>query len=360
MVQLFGRSWTQRDLLKVIGSVSQAGGVRYTELQDGIARGVRTAEFETGSGLSFTVLLERGMDIGAAKYQGASLAWESTIGAANPAFFERDGLGWLRTFHGGMVATCGMTYAGAPCVDEGKPLGLHGRIGHIPAAGIWADGAWRGDEYEMWVRGRMRETVVFGENLTLTRRVSAHLGESRLFIRDVVVNEGYDTVPHMYLYHCNFGFPLLDESSEIIAPSKSVTPRDDVAAPGLDGHNKYEAPIDGYKEQCFYHDMAADAEGFVTVLLVNRAFNNGQGLGVYLKYRQAELPKFTQWKQVGAGTYVTGFEPANCWVEGRAKERERGTLQFLKPGEQREYMVEIGVLDGNTEIDAAAVRIVKP
>lgn len=360
MVQLFGKAWAQRDLMKHVGSLSQIGGVRLSMLDDGAGRGVRVAEFETGAGLSFTVLLERGMDIGAAKFKGASLVWESSTGPAHPAFFEREGLGWLRTFHGGLLVTCGMTYAGAPCVDEGQALGLHGRISHIPASNVWADGAWRGDEYEMWVRGRMRETMVFGENLTLTRRISAKLGEARITVRDIVVNEGYQVTPHMMLYHCNFGFPLLAEGSELIAPSKHVAPRDEVAAAGLAGHAKYEAPIEGYAEQCFYHDMAADTEGFVTLLLVNRAFNGGQGLGVYLKYRQAELPRFIQWKMVGTNPYVTGLEPANCLVEGRDKDRARGILQFLQPGEQREYVVEIGVLANNAEIDAAAAKVVKP
>jgi len=343
MVQLFGRSWTERELMKRVGSLSQVGGVRLARLEEGSARGVRVAEFETGTGFSFNVLLDRGMDIGAAKYRGASLVWESTTGPVHPAYFEREGLGWLRTFHGGLVATCGLTYAGAPCTDEGQELGLHGRIDHLPAGNVWVDGAWRGDEYEMWVRGRMRETVVFGENLTLTRRIWARLGESRLTIRDLVVNQGFQSTPHMMLYHCNLGFPLLDEGSELIAPSKHVAPRDQVAAPGLDAHSRYEAPIDGYQ-----------------VLLANRAFDGGRGLGIYLRYRQAELPRFTQWKMVGAGTYVTGLEPANCLVEGRDKDRERGLLQFLEPGEGREYIVEIGVLASNGEIDERASQIVKP
>ena len=112
-----------------------------------------------------------------------------------------------------------------------------------------ADGVWRGDEYEMWVRGRMRETVVFGENLSLTRRISTSLGSSKLLIRDVVVNEGFQKTPHMMLYHCNFGFPLLAEGSELIAPDKNVTARDATAGPGLANHARYEAPIDGYQEQ---------------------------------------------------------------------------------------------------------------
>ena len=360
MVQLYGRSWTQRELLKHVGSLSQVGGVRQNMLQEGNARGVRTAEFETGTGFAFNVLLDRGMDIAAAKYRGSSLAWEATPGPVHPAYFEKDGLGWLRTFHGGLVATCGMTYAGAPCTDEGQELGLHGRISHTPAANVWTDGMWRDDEYEMWARGRMRETVVFGENITLTRRVWARLGESRLFIRDIVVNEGFQMTPHMMLYHCNFGFPLLAEGTELIAPSKEVTPRDEVAVPGLDAHARYEAPIDGYAEQCFYHDMAAAPDGYVTLVIANRAFNNGQGLGAYIRYRQAELPRFTQWKMVCAGTYVTGLEPANCWVEGRDKDRARGILQFLEPGEEREYLLEIGVLANNAEIEAMAATVAKP
>jgi hypothetical protein len=48
---------------------------------------------------------------------------------------------------------------------------------------------------------------------------------------------------------------------------------------------------------------------------------------------------------MGEGTYVVGMEPGNCLVEGRAKERERGTLQYIQPGEVREFDLELGVLD---------------
>ena len=95
-------------------------------------------------------------------------------------------------------------------------------------------------------------------------------------------------------------------------------------------------------------------------MLANRAYDGGQGLGVYLRYRQAELPRFTQWKMVCAGTYVTGLEPANCLVEGRDKDRARGILQFLEPGESREYLLEIGVLDGQEAIAAAEASLVRP
>ena len=57
----------------------------------------------------------------------------------------------------------------------------------------------------------------------------------------------------------------------------------------------------------------------------------------------------------GEDVYSVGLEPANCLVEGRDKEREHGILQFLAPGEQRTYHVEIGVLDS-----AAGVALAGP
>ena len=357
MVQLYGRSWTRAEISRYAGNLAQIGGVRLVELADGNSRGVRTAQFETGGGIAFDVLLDRGMDVGACRYKGVPVGWVGNPGPVHPAFFEKDGLSWLRTFHGGLVTGCGLTTAGAPSTDDGEELGLHGRLSHTPATSVWADGAWRGDEYEMWVRGKMRQTVVFGENLVVNRRIWTQLGASRLFLRDVVSNEGYQPTPHMMLYHCNFGFPLLAGGTELVYRANKVTPRDDVAAVGMDVHGTYEAPVDGYAEQCFYYDMVAGEDGYVTAVLANRAYGGGQGLGAYVRYRQAELPRFTQWKMVCAGTYVTGLEPANCGVEGRDKERASGALQFLEPGEEREYLLEIGILDDNAAIDALIAQL---
>ena len=111
-------------------------------------------------------------------------------------------------------------------------------------------------------------------------------------------------------------------------------------------------PIPGFREKVYYLDMAEASDGNVNAALVNPGFNNGQGFGIYIKYPKKELPKFSEWKMTGEGWYVVGMEPANCWVEGRAKERERGTLQFLKPGETREYHLEMGVLSSQDEITA--------
>jgi hypothetical protein len=339
---LFGQKWTRQELLTYVGDISQLGGIRQVTLADGPERGVRAADVRTGDGFNFTVLLDRGMDIGAAEYRGTPLAWVSSTGPAAPAFYEPRGLGWLRTFHGGLLTTCGLTQAGVPNVDLGEELGLHGRISHTPARRVSYHGGWAGDEYTFGVQGEMRETSVFGHNLRLIRRITATLGEPKLTIEDSVENMGYEPAPHMILYHCNMGFPLLGPSSRLVAPSTAVEPRDEIAAPGLACHTSFEGPTSHYAEQCFFHSFEPDPTGHVTVQLTNPEL----GLTFQLRFRHRELPEMVQWKQVGQGTYVLGLEPANCRVEGRAAARERGTLVELAPGETREYFLEMTVLSG--------------
>ncbi|MBD3305604.1 DUF4432 family protein [candidate division KSB3 bacterium] len=319
---------------------------------DGNARGVRAAQVQTGAGLNFTVLLDRGLDIAAADYRGQSLCWRSSTGDVAPAFFEPQGLGWLRGFYGGLLTTCGLTYYGAPDVDQGQALGLHGRVSHIPAKNVHVDGDWEGDDYVMWVQGNVQETAVFQENLVLRRKIWTRLGEKRLFIDDVVENVGYATTEHMMLYHINGGFPAVDEGTEIVAPFVKTEPRDDRAKVGQEKFFMFQGPTPGFQERVYYHDVATDELGYVYSALMNQAFDQGQGFGFYIKYLKEQLPVLVEWKMNAEGTYVVGMEPGTNKAGGRSVEREQGTLQFLEPGESRFYNLEIGVLSGPDELAA--------
>ena len=68
----------------------------------------------------------------------------------------------------------------------------------------------------------MLQAAVFGEQLLLRRRIEARVGESRLRIHDVVENVGHDRTPHMYLYHVNAGYPVVDEGAELLVPARAV------------------------------------------------------------------------------------------------------------------------------------------
>src|ERR1700681_2601330 len=118
-MELWGHEYSRRQLESFTGDLRQIADIRLATLDDGLERGTRSAEVRTGSGFDFTVLLDRGMDIGTATYNGIPLAWQSGTGAANPSRAEHSPLGWLRTFHGGLLALCGLTHVGfaEPTVD---------------------------------------------------------------------------------------------------------------------------------------------------------------------------------------------------------------------------------------------------
>jgi len=295
------------------------------------------------------------MDIGAASYRGYPLAWQSATGAAHPSFFEPEGLSWLRTFHGGLVCTCGLTYAGSPSQDGDQALGLHGRVSHTPARHLASGAHWRDGEYITYVEGEVREAIVFGENIAMKRTITAVLGQPELHILDVVSNDAFLPQEHMLVYHINFGFPLMDADTELVVPHGTTEGRTEYAQQTIARSNRFSDPAPGVEERVYYHELQGDAEGNTTVALVNRGL--GEGLAIHLTWDVHVLPHLVQWKMPGQGTYVTGLEPANCRVEGRAIEREKGRLQVLEPGEARRYPITLGVVEGARQIDQLIKRI---
>ena len=350
MPQLFGRAYARGDLQRLTSTLSQVAGVRMLERADGKARGLRQADVYTGSGFRFEVLLDRAMDIGAAEFGGRPLAWlHPALGP--PAQFEPQGRGWLRTFGGGLVTTCGLTHIGQPDSDAGEEFGLHGRISHIPADHVQVSEAWSGDEYVISISGQMRQAVLFGENLLLTRSISTRLGANQFTLKDVVRNEGYRSTPHMMLYHCNFGFPVVSPDSALLIEDESVEARDEAALRGLSEHTQFGQPMPDFAEQVYIHRPQASADGFARAAIVNRALN----FGASVRYRLRELPYLWQWKMMGAGEYVCGLEPTNHPPTPHSQLRAQGNLRMIEPGEEIEYWVEIDVLEGEDEYSSIDV-----
>ena len=358
MAHIYGKNYSRGELLARVGDISQLARIKPYRLIEGLEDGVFALDVTTGSGLDFTVLASRGLDISSAHFNGRSLAWRSATTDTHPAYFDHEGengRGWLRSFYGGLVVTCGLSYAGANGEDQGQKYGLHGRISNLPATNVAWEGHWEGDDYLLSVTGKVREATVFGENLQLTRTLTAKLGEKRLFLRDTVENMGAKTSEHMMLYHINIGFPAVNDSARLIAPTLSATPRDADAQDGKEQYASLQPPQAGFREKVYFHKLASDTQGRVTTAIVDdqtdAGGSDGTGFGVYCAYSPSQLPNFTEWKMLDAGTYVVGMEPANCSVLGRAAERAAQTLQHLEPGEQRQYDLEIGVLSGKTEIE---------
>jgi len=344
-LRLFGRDYEPAELRRLVGCEAQVAGIRLTELTEGRSRGTRAAEVYTGSGFRFQVLLDRGLDVGAAEDAGRPLAWLHPA-MGSPALHEPRGVGWLRTFGGGLVTTCGLTHYGAPDdtppEDEGpEALGLHGRASHLPAENVRVCQEWRDERYVLEIEGETRQSRLFGENLRLHRRVSTELGARSLLIEDRVTNDGFRPSPLAVLYHCNFGFPVVSPDTELLVIDREVHPRDEEARRGFDRHLRLEAPQDGYAEQVFFHEPRVDQGGLAAAGLVNRAL----AFGAWARWRAAELPCLAQWKMMGAGEYVCGLEPSTHEMAPTRRElREKGLPRELAPGASVELRLEIGAL----------------
>jgi hypothetical protein len=242
-----------------------------------------------------------------------------------------------------MLTTCGLTNVGPPCEDGGERFPQHGFAPSLPASGVSWGETWEGNRCTLWARGTIRQWKLFGEHLTLTRRLRMHLDGSSLLIDDVVRNEGHQETPHMILYHANAGFPLLDDGAQLLGSFASVDPRDEEARRGLDTFDRYGAPQPRFAEQVFIANPLPGDDGWHEVTLWNPALHGG--LGLRLRWDAQTLPWLILWRMLGQGAYVLGLEPSNCpTIEGRAEARARGTLPLLAPGEERRYRLEYAVV----------------
>lgn len=336
---LFNREYTKAELRQYISDPSQIAGIRLVEYDEGKARGLRVAQFYTGSGFDFQILLDRAMDIGTADHNGRAIGWTYPT-LATPPYYSPRAYDWIRTWGGGLMTTCGLTFFGQPENDNGEELGLHGPFSHIPAQNIGVTTEWRGEDYVLELTGQVRQTYLRGENLLLTRRISTKLGADSFTITDTLVNDGFEPAPHMILYHCNFGFPVVSPDSELFIDEESVRPRDEIAAKGMGQQNYFQNPASDYPEQVFFHSPCPDPEGFARACIVNHALN----FGAYVKWRMKELPYMGQWKLLLPGRYVCALEPANYFETPRRKLREEGRLRMLEPGETVEYVLELGAI----------------
>lgn len=344
-MKLYGKDWTRRELEARIGRIEQLGGIQKFQSADGNETGVEHIQVSTGNGLSYSVLPSRGLDIGLAKYCDVPLSWSSPNGVVHPAYYDDRGTGWLRTAAGGLLMTCGLSQVGSPGFTDGHELGLHGRAHHIPARHVCAEAHWEDDEYLVSVEGNIEETSIFGLNLHLHRQVSSRLGINEIHIRDVVENLGFEPAPHMLLYHFNLGFPLLDTETTIHSPAGRVIPREpDLPIEDMD---TWHLPEPGFKERVYYHEgLAADHDGFTTVSVHNPHFPiSKKPIKLEISWKTDNLPIMVQWKMIGQGMHVLGIEPANCHVEGQAKEREHKSLVVLSPGQKLEYLLNIRIND---------------
>ncbi|MDD5697805.1 MAG: aldose 1-epimerase family protein [Victivallaceae bacterium] len=332
---------SREELRKYSANPEQLAHCRLSALEDGNGRGMRIIDINNGSGLNFTVVPDRGLDIVETYFQGIPVAFRAPGGYVNGAKYEPEGFGWLRSWAGGMITTCGLRNVGEPGTNPQTALepewGLHGRIGHQSAENLCVRQFWRNDKFILKAGGTLREAALFSENLRLEREISTALGDNVIYLNDKVTNEGASSEVLQLLYHCNFGYPAISPGAALEAVPHELSPRDDEAAQGLAHWQRFEAPVPGFREQCFLHKIPP-TEGKSAVIKLN---NPALGFAAELSWDTDTLPQLMQWKMQGSGTYALGLEPTNCSVAGRAADLKNRQAQFIEPGEEIDFRIKL-------------------
>jgi len=348
---------TGHDLEK-FENVHQIAGIRTAQLSPGTADAVNVALVDTGSGLRFMVALDRGGDIVEAFYQQHSLTYLTPHGIRRPNHAHNQGMHWLYGWPAGLMTTCGPLHIGLPRPDDETMSGLHGHHSNLPATvEMLVNPDLHRGRSEMLLTMVIRDSRMFGPYIEIRRTIQCTVGQPRIHVYDQVTNRGNQRCTHDWLYHVNFGYPLLDVGAEFIykgkasywqapGPMKS-TPNDTVL-------NKFKRARDplpehvGAGERGMVVEPKADRTGICHVGLINRRL----GLGVELAYPVEQLPRLANWQHYGPrGSYVCGVEPFCGSLLGRDHDDFPCADLYLDPGQTRRYQLTIQVHATTKDLD---------
>ena len=333
---------------------AQVGGIERYTIDDGPARGLRALAVNTGGGLRYRVLADRGLDIDQAFFGPHSLTFLAFGGVTPPTRALDRGLDWLRGFPAGLLTSCGPFNTGGPVTDNGEDLGLHGPHSNTAST---IESVLQPDPHagklEMSITGMVKYATLYGPNVSLRRTVRSTLGANTIAITDEFHNSGNRDVPHAWLLHINFGYPLADAGGEFCYNASRIDPTEnDPSQKHFREGNDYKripGPMESHRgSESFvaYLYPKSDRGGRTVVGIVNRKLL----LGVAIRYSTKEFPRCANWQHWGPQEYVCALEPANGGVEGRDKDRANGWLDTLPAGGRKTYRYEIEVVTGKEGI----------
>ena len=242
----------------------------------------------------------RGLDLGAASFEGQAFAWLTPLGEDAPTV-PGD---WWASWGGGLMTTAGLDNVGEPA--DGLPL--HGTYNYLPAQSVELD------------ENRVSGTMADARGVVLHRQIVNDLDRGRLRLTDLTTNTGAEPQPAPLLYHCNLLWGPVEIDSAAVEPRDAGSAAEDWRILGAGPERVYEH------------------------LGARRARVRIGGLTVEIR---SSLPRLWQWVSPERG--VLGIEPANCSIRGRTFDASVGRLPVLQSGEVRETSLEITVVRGSAD-----------
>lgn len=326
------------ELLKQLGNIDQIAGIRESQLLRGRGEQIHIAEFYNAAGLRFTVVPDRCMDLFDFSYKGVNLSFQSKNGLTSPQAFCPSNGEFAEQWPGGMLVTCGLGNVGGHS-DEGGVFPTHGRISHVPAKNFGTETYWENGDYVLRATGEVHQTKMYGRHLSIRRTLETSLNSKTLKIHDIISNFEPTDEPYMLLYHVNFGYPLLQEDTCVEASKADLSPMNPISG----DYHHMTAPIDGKGEELYFRTNLGDRACGVI-------YNERLELGAYVAFDTKNLPNMVQWKMMKSHDYVLALEPCNTFGINRKEAMAENKIAVLPAYSSVENHLEIGVLDGLTEI----------
>lgn len=337
---------------------SQLGGIETSVLDNGPGRDVRIAWVNTGGGLRFKVVIDRGLDIADAEFLGQSLTWHSLTGITAPTHAFNRKMEWLRGFYGGLLVSCGPLNTGGPFEQEPFEYGIHGTHSNTRAIveSIVNPDPARG-RLDMSITALIRTARVFGPNIELRRTLSCTLGENTIRVRDTFINRNNEPAPLCWLLHINFGYPLLEPGASTYCYDGKLDPRFDSDGWFTKRKDFRKAPQPqeshrGTGEVFTYVYPNTGGDGRVLAGVVNTK----RGFGVKVEFNKKDYPRLGNWQHWGpGGSYTGALEPMTAGVEGRPVDEKNGWVRYLEPGATADLACDITATNDKKDLD----RLVK-
>lgn len=324
------------------GNPNQLIKARRILFRDGRSEGVKAIELMNESGLYITCIEDQCLNLYDFSYKGMNFAFQSKNGLVSNRFFNGGANEFSFYWPAGMLYTCGLTNVGPGVTENGIYHAEHGRVGMMPAENVAMEYA----EDGVVITGTTHDSLLCGYHLELKREITFPYQGREVRIRDRVTNLEPTPVEFMLLYHCNFGYPLLEPGARVVIKNRGEIY--DTLGNGSHPENCLEVtePRNDKTEEVYCHINIPDEKGYGTAAIIN----DRRKLGGYVKYKMDTLPYLIEWKNMCARDYCIGLEPSNSFIKGREKEREHGTLPVIGAYETLAYEVTIGALEGDEEI----------
>ena len=283
--------------------------------------GRRVIDVRLAGGLSFEVLPDSGLDIGALWYRGSPMSWRSPLISASDPRPRADS--FLSRFQGGMLVTCGLENIG-PATDTYEMHGSH----HRSRA---ADVGWTRDiidgQLVVAITGTIGNMELFGRRIAVQRRIIAGTDEPSLEVTDTIHNEGYEPHPVAVLYHVNFGAPFIEPGTVIRLPAEGTVARE--ACILVPNPQLMPTPTTDMAEAVFEHKSPNSVEGWASAQIRSPS----TGTQARVEWKTDSLPRVYQWVWPTRRGWALGIEPANAPLFGAERQNSFAGAPLLPAGE---------------------------